>query len=689
MTDRLALKGEYVGLEFEKEEDKNRLTRLLFLPTGRDWLGGQSQTLWRIGMKRKGDNREIGGDSSRVQLSYKESLRGVQIQLEWPEVPLAPEEKPLKVTVTAFIARSNPSIEWNLRIQNPTQWGLTWIEFPLLHLATSSEVEALVPWGWGRRLKGADLNYTGRYPSHNAVLQMFCLLEGEEGLYWAVKDRSATMKDFLIRLKEKGVLISIQHFPAPWGKPQELFSLPYTIQLSPFQGPWEKMAKEYRKWVLSAPWMREGPMMTRKTTPSWIKEIPLWCQISGRPEEIKEPVKAFARYFEVPVAVHWYNWHQIPFDDHYPEFLPPKEGFAEGVKELQEAGIRVMPYINGRIVDARTETYRRENLETSIARNPEGKPYIETYGSGVPLTVMCPATSYWQNKVAEIIEALASQYGVDAVYIDQIASAPARLCVEEKHSHPPGGGSVWVEGYRKMLTLIRQRLSKEKAIALTTEDAAEPWSDLFDAFLQCNSTMGGLEPLYPLVYSGYNLTFGRYFFPEDFQKEGNFEAKAGQMFIWGAQMGWLSTEVLQYPQQSAYLKTLAQARWAGLKFLAYGEMLPTPHLLRQGIPEKEVEWTLFGRTYRFSLPVVLASAWRSLENHLGIVLTNWSKKPQTVSWHLRPREHLGRPYSFWRRISLYPQQESSTTVPYGTILEEEMTLSPLSACILEFQGVSH
>ncbi len=687
MAERLALKGEYVGLEFE-EEDRSRWVGLLFLPTGRNWLGDQPQTLWRIGLKRGDDDVEVEGDPSKVQLSYQERLRGIRVQLEWPEVFLAPKEKPLKVTVTAFIAHSDPSIEWSLQIQNPTQWGLTGIEFPRLHLEASSEAEAIVPWGWGRRLKGADLNYTGRYPSHNAVLQMFCLLDGEEGLYLAIKDRSAAMKDFLIRPKEKGVWVSIHHFPAPWGKPQESFSLPYAIQLSPFRGSWERMAKEYRKWVLSAPWMREGPMMIRKTTPPWIKEIPLWCQVSGRPEEIKEPVKAFARYFEVPIAVHWYNWHQIPFDDHYPEFLPPKEGFAEVVKELQEAGIRVMPYINGRIVDARTETYKRENLEASIARNPEGKPYIETYGSGVPLTVMCPATSYWQNKVAEIVEALASQYGVDAVYIDQIASAPARLCVEEGHSHPPGGGSVWTEGYRKMLTLIRQRLSKGKSLALTTEDAAEPWSDLFDAFLQCNSTMGGLEPLYPLVYSGYNLTFGRYFFSEDFQKAGNFEAKAGQMFIWGAQMGWLSPEVLQHPQQAAYLKTLAQARWAGLKYLAYGEMLPTPCLLREGIPQKEVEWTLFGRTYRFSLPVVLASVWRSQEDHLGIVLTNWSEKPQTVFWHLRPREHLRRPYSSWRRISLYPQQESSTTVPYRAVLEEEMTLPPLSAFILEFQGVS-
>ncbi|GAI12717.1 unnamed protein product [marine sediment metagenome] len=55
----------------------------------------------------------------------------------------------------------------------------------------------------------------------------------------------------------------------------------------------------------------------------------------------------------VPVGVHWYSWHRIPFDDDYPHHFPVKEGFAEGVRELQEAGVFVMPYINGRLWDTR------------------------------------------------------------------------------------------------------------------------------------------------------------------------------------------------------------------------------------------------------------------------------------------------------------------------------------------------
>jgi hypothetical protein len=42
---------------------------------------------------------------------------------------------------------------------------------------------------------------------------------------------------------------------------------------------------------------------------------------------------------------------QIPFDNDYPHYFPPKDGFREGVAELKTAGVYPMPYINGRLWD--------------------------------------------------------------------------------------------------------------------------------------------------------------------------------------------------------------------------------------------------------------------------------------------------------------------------------------------------
>ena len=71
---------------------------------------------------------------------------------------------------------------------------------------------------------------------------------------------------------------------------------------------------------------------------------------------------------EAPLALHWYEWDTLGykegsnyteceseitcgFDTHYPEYFPVRKGFQPALKKMQEIGIRVAPYINGRIFD--------------------------------------------------------------------------------------------------------------------------------------------------------------------------------------------------------------------------------------------------------------------------------------------------------------------------------------------------
>jgi len=52
------------------------------------------------------------------------------------------------------------------------------------------------------------------------------------------------------------------------------------------------------------------------------------------------------QYYGVPMGSHWYLWHHNLFDVDYPCYFPARPGFSERVKELVEAGMVVMPYIN-------------------------------------------------------------------------------------------------------------------------------------------------------------------------------------------------------------------------------------------------------------------------------------------------------------------------------------------------------
>jgi hypothetical protein len=39
------------------------------------------------------------------------------------------------------------------------------------------------------------------------------------------------------------------------------------------------------------------------------------------------------------------------FDTHYPDYFPVRENFEKSLRELRVLGVRVAPYINGRIFD--------------------------------------------------------------------------------------------------------------------------------------------------------------------------------------------------------------------------------------------------------------------------------------------------------------------------------------------------
>lgn len=67
----------------------------------------------------------------------------------------------------------------------------------------------------------------------------------------------------------------------------------------------------------------------------------------------------------------------------------------------------------------------------------------EADGSLVQLAPMCPFYYIWRQKLVRLTTALFRDYGVDAVYLDQIAARIQHLCMDPSHGHPVGGGSWW------------------------------------------------------------------------------------------------------------------------------------------------------------------------------------------------------------------------------------------------------
>ncbi len=381
--------------------------------------------------------------------------------------PVDDRLKGIRVKATVTPQKSENAITWNLEVVNDSaQWGLWHVVFPQIaikDLGEGGRVFAPVTAGielanlWSKADKKG-----GTYPSGWTCMQYLAAYDKttRTGLYVGVHDPFGSTKDILAEGQpaKHAVVLRFDHPVPNMGKAGTGFTLSGEARWQLLRGDWFDAAQIYRTWVSRKAkwWPTLGPD-GREDTPKWMRELPAWAMTGGSASECVPRVKAFAKSLGTPAGFHWYNWHQIPFDNDYPHYFPPKEGFREAVAELKAAGVYPMPYINGRLWDTHdkgAEDWEFTRVALAAATKDEtGKPYTESYGSketdgnNVKLAAMCPATALWQNQVRDIVLRLFNDCGVSGVYIDQIAAAAPRLCFDASHGHDLGGGHWWTEGY--------------------------------------------------------------------------------------------------------------------------------------------------------------------------------------------------------------------------------------------------
>ncbi|MGC9203006.1 MAG: DUF6259 domain-containing protein, partial [Thermoproteota archaeon] len=633
--------------------------------------------------------RDAGGrayvvsNKTECKKSYEveETAEGdLLIQFQWTGIDLGEEKEVVDVQATVKVRREDPLSYWRIKLANRSKKAGLWrLTFPILENIGPTQGEDLsrdtliLPWGFGRLFHTYDIKNRIEltYPcGWNFSMQFMAYTHEESGLYFATHDPKAYYKRFVFEPDTySGTLVEhlpsssfkLINFPEGMGTIQQAYEMPHDAVVGIFKGDWYDAAQLYRSWVLeNAEWCKQGSLRKRNDVSESFRKVAIWLLpgngTDGDPEKVVPQVLKFKEFFGVPVALHWYNWHKIPFDTDYPEYFPAKEGFKEAVKRLQKEGVKVMPYINGRIFDINCKTWRMDDAEKYCAK--ESAPrinastlqnYIEVYGSGQKMVVMCPYTEYWQNKIAQIVTKLVEEFGVDGVYIDQVAAAEAKLCFDKTHGHPLGGGCYWVEGYHKLLEKARSNAKAKKYDAfLTSECNAECFINYLDGFLTWHSFQGDLVPIFPAVYGGWALTFGRTFSKEDLENPISFAAKVGQMFIFGAQLGWFSLYELteeKYQKEAEYLKKLAKYRLLGLKFFESRMMRPPKPAAP--IPEVTLLWKFIGSSVKTTIPLVMSSIWKAEDGSLGVFITNISSIPQLVAYNINLEDYgfsKGRKY---------------------------------------------
>ena len=567
--------------------------------------------------------------------------RGDALVFDWRGLSLGDEHGVVDVRTKVSLSQDGTAAEWRIAVKNRSKrWGLAETTYPLLrNVVKPLEADVLIPKGnWAGRLAksyqaGPQVGGSSlRYPtSLGAQIQTCAYLLGGTGLQVTSLDGRGQVKYFDMAGFDLGI-----RYPSPdQGVPGVANAPDFAVETAAFGGDWWTAAKRYRAWATRQKWAAKGPLATRADFNRQLGDVGYWVKNDGLHSSPQQITNIVARALDalpgIPLGLHWYCWHKCPFDNNYPELLPERPGMKEAVAWMKEKGVLVMPYINGRLWDDILDSY--SSAVPSAVKNADGTCYIDKYG-GHKFAVMCPTTTTWRKKLDDLCDTLENEFGVNALYLDQVSASMPAPCFDRAHGHPLGGGSHWTEGCRELMKPIRETAMR-RGVALTSENAAEPYMDSFDAHLTWFGHSFDDVPMLPAVYSGYTVYFSSVSDKKD--SLDSFCAQQGRDFIFGCQIGWNDPWILddEHKEHLKFVERLSRERIAHKDFFLTGELLgelPTP----PDIPTVEVKWNRIGMYYdstRFMMPAVMGAEWR---DHKGerryFVLVNISGDEQTFSY---------------------------------------------------------
>lgn len=347
------------------------------------------------------------------------------------------------------------------------------------------------------------------YPGTSGSMAWFSVNTPDYGLYVGCHDPGRGSKKFDLAYSETdNSFMTALTFPVFSGE----FNIPEVL-LKLYKGSWHEGSKTYRAYFDShfrladiSPWTREnaGLILTifkqQNGSLMWrYNEIDKLCDIGEK--------------LNIRLIGLW-GWGVGGHDRLYPNYMP--DNLMGGRQELEKAierahkrGFKVIVYSNGTIMDASTDYYRYNGIET-MQMTDRGQPNIEYYlkhRNTTPVIQVraCPGSPIWRKTVMDL--ALnAKSLGVDAFYIDQVGVRAPLLCFSGKHDHVLPQ-QAYTDYRIKMMKDIRNRMKEiDPQMSIITEGTV-------DALLTDIDVFHGLGPGSIITPNAFPSMF-RYTFPE-------------------------------------------------------------------------------------------------------------------------------------------------------------------------------
>ncbi len=596
------------------------------------------------------------------------------LTLKYRGIPLRTQTGLVDVTVTVSLADGSGLFEWGLSISNATSLQLYEVHFPILQGLASgipgSETKdyvAVSSYCGGEkkplpRSAGEIGQGGGEYPGIGVQLLSYC--DGLGGaLYFASHDPAAYRKTFIYQpcASKKAFQWYVIHYADQPGV--GAWKLPYSIFCGPIQGDWYDAAKLYKRMFADKAWKS---LSERTDVAPWFRDLSVWFQgYAFNGEKIgngdpKDRMKGFSDkmvklrdMLGEDYGFHWYLWQKYARHDYrYPDYLPASPGFKEAVEKLEKAGVHAMPYVNIRQFETSLPMWRDEHAENFAIRNIKGELDTSTTIQGVEhfadrdekklMGNMCFGTSYWLNKIVDIERQVLGDYGVSALYLDELAGYPSH-CYATNHEHPCHGGTYYAAGENKILRDIRAL--KEwggKPPVIVGENTSEAFINYCDGLLNAHSDMRPDSlPIFHTVHSNHTTEIGTLVVGTESHDPDIFLSKLGFNLVRGRQLGWLNIyfEMItpEFNKQLVKLREFCNVRRAGQEFLFFGELLRTPALA--SLPKVERRWVV-GPSFEkvsYALPVVLGECYRAPNGDIGLILVNHTDQTHTakIPWNTK------------------------------------------------------
>ena len=647
----------------------------------------------------------------------------IELKLEWfKEFP----SLVLNIYVNIQIDKSSNRTNWSISVlsRDSKDFIIRKCIFPIIgdivNSSDKGDIRLAVPAYWGREYQHAEeSDYLGIYPSAQANMQFMSYYntESHEGIYISPNDTEGYYK-FLTNHKANSqypyARAEISLFPQ-----NELISewtVPISTEVRPYKGGWYEASKYYRNWVINnAPWSIANKL---KGNSRLLQNI-LWIdgklhsdmEVNFDTSDIVKQIKSMWEYLQVPMVLHLYNWHHYSFDSMYPIYFPARNGFNTFLQEMNGLNISVVPYINGRITDLRV-LQNDENLHSSacLIATTDGDTFDKNSYNNNEFVTMCPSSEFWKHTLCSIINKLTNEYGINGFYFDQIGNDAAVKCVSKIHNHFPdpvdkyfySSGNHWVRGYRDILTSIKNDLSINQQSFFVTENNAEPWNDLFDAFLMIEYRVQDpwhkffLIPLYPTVYSGYSITIGLGYSNPPIEKYSNILLyKLSLNFLWGSQLGRIHPDQTKQNREVLdYLRKLCQLRLKITNYLNYGEMLQEPILtniseeleLDEMIPDDNFKY----KPIQLKISPIRSSFWRLNSDSAAVLVTNFSKNnfiTDPVNLTLEISDYGLKKGKYLVKKILSEREETQKLLVWENEIIIPIEIFPFDAIVFEFNHI--